>query len=337
MSTSVQPTTHKALMRAAVAESYGSAGEVMEIKEIERPIPGDDEVLIRVRAAGVDPSVWHLMTGMPYLVRIMGFGLRKPKHTVAGADFAGVVEAVGSDVSDLKPGDAVYGIGRGSFAEYVCAKAKKVAPMPANLGFEQAAAVPISGTTALQALRHVGKIAAGQQVLIIGAGGGVGTFAVQIASAMGTEVTGVCSPAKIDLVRSIGADHVIDYTHEDFVDGDIRYDLILDTAGNRSLSQLRRALTPRGTLVIVGGEGGGRWTGGVGRSLRALLLSPFVAHNLKPMFASERREDLLVLKELIEEGKVTPVIDRTYPLTESKTALDFVEGAQAKGKVVITI
>lgn len=337
MSTSIQPTTQKALMRAAVAESYGSAGEVMEIKEIEKPIPGDKEVVIRVRAAGVDPSVWHLMTGTPYLVRIMGFGLRRPKHTIVGSDLAGVVEAIGAKVSNLEPGDAVFGIGRGSFAEYACAKANKVAPMPSNLSFEQAAAVAMSGTTALQGLRDVGKIEAGQKVLIIGAGGGVGTFAGQIASAMGAEVTGVCSTAKTDLVRSIGADHVIDYKHEDFVDGDIRYDLILDTAGGRPLAHLRRALTGRGTLVLVGGEGGGRWTGGVDRAFRALVLSPFVAHNLKPMFASERREDLLVLKDLIEAGKVAPVIDRTYPLTETKMAIDYVEQAQAKGKVVITI
>ena len=241
---------------------------------------GDDEVLVRVHAAGVDQGVWHVMAGLPYPIRLAGYGIRAPKNPVPGADLAGVVEAVGKDVTRFQPGDEVFGIGKGSFAEYARAREDKLAPKPANLSFEQAAAVAISGLTALQGLRDHGNVRPGQKVLIIGASGGVGTYAVQMAKAFGAEVTGVCSTAKVDLVRSIGADHVIDYTREDFAEGKQRYDVILDIGGNSSLSRLRRALTPKGTLVIVGGETGGRWLGGFDRQLRARLLSPFVGQTL---------------------------------------------------------
>ena len=316
-------------MKAMTQDRYGSA-DVLALDDIAMPAVGDDEVLIRVRAAGVGPDVWHLMTGRPYFVRLMGFGLRKPKARVVGRDVAGSVEAVGKDVTQFQPGDEVFGTCRGAFAEYACAGAGSeggvggdgvLAPKPTNLTFEQAAGVPTSACTALQGLRDAGGIHAGQSVLIIGASGGVGTFAVQLAKAFETHVTGVCSTPKVDLVRSLGADHVIDYTSEEFADGAQRYDLILDTAGRRSLSHLRRALTQRGTLVIVGGEGGGRWTGGFERQLRALLLSPFLRQQLRSLTAVDRREDLLFLKDLIEAGEVTPVINGTYPLDEAPKAL----------------
>jgi NADPH:quinone reductase-like Zn-dependent oxidoreductase len=245
-------------MKAIVQDRYGAA-DVLELREIDQPVPTDDEVLVRVEAAGVDAGVWHLMTGLPYLVRLFGFGLRRPKVGVRGRDVAGRVEAVGKEVTRLRPGAAVFGICEGSFAEYACVREDKAAPKPASLSFEQAAAVPISALTALQGLRDKGQVKPGQKVLIIGAAGGVGSFAVQLAKAFGAEVTGVCSTTKADLVRSIGADHVVDYTRDDFADGARHWDLILDTAGDRSLSHLRRALTPRGTLVIVGvkGEEGG--------------------------------------------------------------------------------
>jgi NADPH:quinone reductase-like Zn-dependent oxidoreductase len=323
-------------MKAIVQNRYGSA-DVLELRDIEKPGINDDEVLVRVRAAGVDPGVWHLMTGLPYLVRIMGYGVRRPKYRVRGMDLAGHVEAVGANVTQFRPGDEVYGACSGSFAEYARAKAKDLAPKPVNLTFEQAAAVPVSGLTALQGLRDTAEVRAGQQVLIIGAGGGVGTFAVQLARAFGTQVTGVCSTAKVDTVRSIGADHVIDYTRGAFAPEGQRYDVILDTGGNRPLSQLRRALAPRGTLVIVGGEGGDRWTGGIGRSLRGLALSPFVRQNLRFFIATVRTADLLALKGMIEAGKVTPVIDSTYPLAEAAAAIRHLEQRRARGKIVITV
>ncbi len=324
-------------MKAVVQDAYGSPA-VLELRDIDKPVVGDDDLRVRVHAAGVDPGVWHLMTGLPYLVRIMGYGLRKPKVGIRGRDVAGRVEAVGKNVTRFHPGDEVFGTCEGSFAEYVCARPDKLAPKPANLTFEQAAAVPISALTALQAIRDKGKVQPGQKVLIIGAAGGVGTFAVQLANAFGATVTGVCSTTKVDLVRSIGPDQVIDYTRDDFADGAQLYDLILDTAGNRSLSHLRRALAPRGTLVIVGGEGGGRWLGGFDRQiLRAPILSPFVSQKLRPFISKERREDLVVLKELIEAGKVTPVIDRTYPLSEVPKAIRHLGEGHARGKVVITV
>jgi NADPH:quinone reductase-like Zn-dependent oxidoreductase len=324
-------------MKAVVQDTYGSA-DVLELREIDKPVPEDNQVLVQVHAAGVDPGVWHLMTGLPYLVRVMGYGLRTPKLGIRGQDVAGRVEAVGTNVTRFRPGEEVFGIGDGSFAEYACARPDKLAPKPANLTFEQAAAVPISALTALQALRDRGKVQPGQKVLIIGAAGGVGSFAVQLAKAFGAKVTGVCSTTKRDLVRSIGADHVIDYTREDFADGARHWDLIVDTAGRRSLSQLRRALTPRGTLVLVGGEGGGRWLGGFDRLiLRAPILSLFARQRLRPLVSKERSEDLLVLKELIEAGKVTPVIDRTYPLGEAPEAIRYLEAGHARGKIVITV
>jgi NADPH:quinone reductase-like Zn-dependent oxidoreductase len=323
-------------MKAIVQDRYGTA-DVLELRDVEKPQPGDDEVLIRVHAAGVDPGVWHLMTGQPYLVRVMGFGLRKPKIRIRGMDAAGTVEAAGRNVIQLKQGDPVYGTCDGSFAEYACARAERFAPKPANLSFEQAAAVPISGMTALNGLRDAGKLQPGQNVLIIGAAGGVGTYAVQLAKAFGAVVTGVCSTSKAELVRSIGADEVIDYTREDFTDGTRQFDLILDTAGRRPLSQLRRALTPQGTLVIVGGEGGDRWLGGFQRQIFAPLRSRFSEQKLLGLISKERHQDLMTLKDLIEAGNFTPVIDRTYPLSEAAQAIRYLEQGHPRGKVVITV
>ena len=278
----------------------------------QRQTIGDDEVLVRVSASSVDRGTWHVMAGLPYPIRLAGFGLRQPKALNPGRCVAGVVEAVGADADGFEPGDEVFGISEGgSFAEYVAVRASKLTRKPANLTYEQAAAVPISGLTALQAVRDKAKVTPGQAVLIIGASGGVGTFAVQIAKAYGAEVTGVCSPSKVDLVRSIGADHVIDYTVEDIADSERRYDVILDIGGNRRLSDLRRALTHTGQLVIVGGETDGRWLGGSDRQIRAILLSKLVSQKLGTFIASENAVDLGALRELIEAGKVTPVIDRT--------------------------
>jgi len=323
-------------MKAIVQDEYGTA-EVLELREIDKPQPADDEVLIRVRAAGVDPGVWHLMTGLPYLVRLMGFGLRKPKTGVRGTDVAGVVEAAGKNVSPFKEGDQVYGTCDGSFAEYACAKAERLAPKPSNLTFEQAAAVPVSGMTALHGLRDAGKLQPEQKVLIIGAAGGVGTHAVQLAKAFGAVVTGVCSTSKADLVRTIGAEEVIDYTREDFTEGTRQFDLILDTAGRRPLSHLRRVLTPQGTLVIVGGEGGDRWLGGFQRQIFAPVRSRFTEQKLLGLISKESQQDLLTLKSLIEAGKLTPVIDRTFPLKEAPEAIRYLEQSHAGGKVVITV
>jgi NADPH:quinone reductase-like Zn-dependent oxidoreductase len=323
-------------VKAIVQDRYGSP-DVLQLREIDPPVVGEDEVLVRVRAAGVDQGVWHLMAGLPYLMRIAGVGLRAPKNPVRGVDLAGRVEAVGQNVTGFQPGDDVFGTCRGSFAEYACARADRLVRKPASLSFEQAAAVPVSGCTALQAVRDRGKVRPGQRVLIIGAGGGVGTFTVQLAKAFGAEVTGVCSTSKTDLVRSIGADHVIDYTREDFADGRNRYDVILDIAGNRSLSQLRGALAPNGTLVIVGGEGGGRWFGGIDRQLRALVLSPFVGQKLGTWIATQPKEDLETLRELLEAGKITPVVDGTFPLSEAPEAIRYLRDGRAHGKVVITL
>jgi NADPH:quinone reductase-like Zn-dependent oxidoreductase len=322
-------------MKAIVQDRYGSP-DVLQLRDIDKPVVGDDEVLVRVHAAGVDQGVWHLMVGEPYLMRVAGVGLRAPKNPVAGHDVAGSVEAVGGNVTAFQPGDEVFGVCRGSFAEYASARADRLDPKPANLSFEQAAAVPTSGATALQGVRDKGKVRPGQRVLIIGAGGGVGTFAVQLAKAYGAKVTGVCSTSKTDLVRSIGADHVIDYTREDFADGRTRYDAILDIAGNRSLSHLRRALTPDGTLVIVGGEGSGKVLG-IERQLRALMLSPFVRQKLGTWVATVRKDDLRVLHEFLEAGTVTPVVDRTFPLSEAPEAIRYMRKGLARGKVVITV
>ena len=325
-------------VKAIVQDRYGSPDDVLELKDIDKPIVADHDVLVRVHAAGVDPGVWHLMMGLPYLVRFMGYGLRKPRARVRGMDVAGHVDAVGKDVTRFQPGDDVFGTCDGSFAEYARAREDKVASKPANLTFEQAAAVPVSACAALHALRGKGRVQPGQKVLIIGAAGGVGTFAVQLAKAFEAEVTGVCSTTKVDLVRSIGADHVIDYTRHDFAETGQLYDLILDTAGNRSLSRLRSALAARGTLVIVGGEEGGRWFGGFQRQiLWAPMLSLLVGQKLRPLVSTERQEDLQFLKELIEAGKVTPVIDRTYRLSEAPEAIRYLSEGDARGKVVITV
>ena len=326
----------KVTMQAVVQDAYGTP-DVLRVAEIDRPEIADDEVLIRVRAAGVHIGDWHVMTGQPYLMRVMGFGLRAPKARVRGMDVAGTVEAVGKNVTRFQIGDEVFGTGDGSFAEYATCREDKLARKPANLTFEQAAAVPTSACTALQALT-AGQIGSGQQVLIIGASGGVGIFAAQIAKSFGADVTGVSSPAKMDLVRSLGADAVLDYTKDELTADGRRYDLILDMGGNRSLAELRRALTPKGTLVLVGGEGGGRLVGGaMGRSLRALALSPFVGHNLRMVVAATKAADLQILTELIEAGKVTPVIDRTYPLSKVPDAIEYLSSGQARGKIVITV
>ena len=323
-------------MKAIVQDTYGSA-DVLELREIDKPEIADDEVLVRVKAAGVDRGVWHQMAGLPYPIRLAGYGLRAPKTQTPGMDVSGVVEAVGKSVTRFQPGDEVFGIAKGSFAEYARALERKLAPKPANLTFEQAAVVSISGSTALQAVRDHGRVEPGQKVLIIGASGGVGTYAVQLAKAFGAEVTGVCSTAKMNMVRSLGADHVIDYTREDFADGQQHYDVILDIGGNASLSRLRRALTLNGKLVIVGGETDGRWLGGTDRQLRALVLSRFVDQKLGTFIASENYEDLMVLKELIEAWKVTPAIDRTFPLSEAPQAIRYLKEGRARGKVVITV
>jgi NADPH:quinone reductase-like Zn-dependent oxidoreductase len=323
-------------MKAIVRDTYGSP-ELLELRDIDKPEIADDEVLVRVHAAGVGRDVWHIMTGLPYPIRLAGYGLRAPKNPVIGSDVAGVVEAVGKNVTRFQRGDEVFGIGKGSYAEYVCASEDKLAHKPANLTFEQAAVVAISGLTALQGLRDHGRVEPEQKVLVIGASGGVGTFAVQIAKAFGAHVTGVCSTTKVDMVRSIGANHVIDYTREDFAEGEQRYDLILDIGGNSSLARLRRALAPRGTLVIVGGETDERWLGGTDRQLRALMLSPFVGQKLGTFVSSENHEDMLVLKELIEAGKVTPIVDRIYPLSEVPEAIRYLEEGHTRGKVVITV
>jgi NADPH:quinone reductase-like Zn-dependent oxidoreductase len=325
-------------MTAIVQDGYGTAPEdVLRLAEIARPTIADDEILVRVHAASVDRGTWHLMAGLPYPIRVAGFGLRRPKASNPGHSLAGTVESAGREVTEFQPGDEVYGTCDGSFAPYASARASRLAPKPANLSFEQAAAVPVSAQTALQAVRDHAKVQTGQKVLIIGASGGVGTFAVQIAKAFGAEVTGVCSTSKVDTVRSVGADHVIDYTREDFADGQHRYDAILDIGGNSRLSHLRRALTPRGTLVIVGGETGGRWLGGTDRQLRALLLSPLVSQKLGTFITSENSADLRVLRDLIESGKITPAIDRTYPLSQTPAAIRYVKEGRARGKVVIII
>jgi NADPH:quinone reductase-like Zn-dependent oxidoreductase len=321
-------------MTAVVQDVYGDTEDVLRVDRVPVPDVGDDEVLVRVHAAGIDRGTWHLMAGKPYAARLV-FGLRRPRNPVRGREFAGVVAQVGGNVSALRAGDEVFGIGEGSLAELVVARARKVAPKPAAVSFEQAAAAPVSASTALQAVRDRAHVRPGQKVLVIGASGGVGTFAVQIAKAFGAEVTGVSSTAKIDLVRSLGADHVLDYTAEDIpVDG--RYDVILFIGGEARLRTLRRALAPAGTLVVVGGEDGGRWLG-MGRQLRAMALSPFVGQRLVTFVNSENAADLVVLTELFQSGAVTPAVDRTFPLAEAPAALRHLREGRARGKVVVTV
>jgi NADPH:quinone reductase-like Zn-dependent oxidoreductase len=331
---STNPTTNT--MQAIVQDRYGSA-EVFRLARVNRPEIAANEVLVRVRAAGLDRGTWHMMTGRPYLLRLLGFGIRRPKNTVPGLDVAGTVAAVGSAVTGFAAGEEVFGISRGSFAEYAAVREDKLARKPVNLTFEQAAVVPVSAGTALQALTDAGRVRPGQTVLVIGASGGVGSYAVQLAKAFGAQVTGVCSTSKVDLVHSLGADHVLDYTRDDFADGSHRYDLILDIGGNAALSRLRRALTPTGTLVIVGGEQGGNWTGGFGRSMRAPLLSRFVRQRLTMLASKERASDLERLIPLIEAGKVTPSIDGSYQLKRVPEAMGQLVAGQVRGKVVITV
>ena len=332
------PTAGGTTMTAIVQDRYGSAPEgLFRVAEIDRPGIGDDEVLVRVHAASVDRGTWHIMSGLPYPIRLAGFGLRRPKYANPGRNLAGTVEAVGADVTGFAPGDEVFGMSTGTFAEYAAARTDKLASKPAQLSFEQAAAVPVSGGTALQAVRDHGRVQAGEKVLIIGASGGVGSFAVQIAKAFGADVTGVCSTAKVDMVRALGADAVIDYTREDFADGGPRYDVILDIGGNAKLSRLRRALTPRGQLVIVGGETDGRFLGGSSRQIRAQLLSPFVGQRLSTFVASENAVDLIALRDLVEAGKLTPAIDRSYPLAETPAAIRHLMDGRARGKLVLSV
>lgn len=320
-------------MQAIVQDAYGSV-DVFRVAQIARPDVADNEVLVRVHAAGLDRGVWHTMAGKPYAIRPV-IGLRAPRNPVPGRDVAGTVVARGSAVTGFAVGDEVYGIGDGTFAEYTVARESKLAHKPANLSFEQAAIVPVSALTALQGLYDIGHIEQGQHVLITGASGGVGTYAVQLAKAAGAEVTGVCSAAKADLVRSLGADHVLDYSRDDFADGSRHYDLILDIAGNPTLSRLRRALTATGTAVITGGEHGGQLTG-MSRGLRAVALSGFIRQRLAFFIASERATDLERLSTFIETGRLTPCVDRTFPLNEVADAMRYLEAGNVRGKVAIT-
>ncbi len=322
-------------MKAIVQDEYGSA-DALDLRDIEKPEIDDDEVLIRVHAAGVNIADWAIMNGLPYVARPV-YGLRKPKNPVRGSDVSGTVEAVGAGVTRLHPGDEVFGESVGSFAEYATGTEGKLAPKPANLTFEQAAAVPMAGLVALQALSDHGDVRAGQKILINGASGGIGTFAVQIAKSLGAEVTGVCSTRNMDMVRSLGADHVIDYSHENFTQMNQRYDFILDNVANHSMSELRGALTPEGTLVPNGGGFDNHWFASGGRMINAYALKRFVSHKLRPFLVSSKFEDLVPLKELIEAGKVVPVIDRTYPLSEAFQAIRYVGEGHTRGKVVITL
>ncbi len=321
-------------MKAIVYCDYGSP-EVLKLETIAKPVPNDDQVLVRVRAASVNPYDWHFMRGEPYVMRL-GNGLRKPKGMRIGVDFSGTVEAIGKNITQFKPGDEVFGGRTGSFAEYVVTSERFLIPKPDNLSFEQAGAVQIAGLTALQGLRDKGKLKAGEKVLINGASGGVGTFAVQIGKALGAEITGVCSTRNVDLVRSIGADHVLDYTKEDFTKRAERYDLILDMVGNHGLLACRRALKPDGRYVMIGGRKG-RWIAPLDTVIRALLLKPFVKQEMGFMMSQINRDDLMVLREMMQAGKVTPVIDRTYPLSEVRAAVAHVESGRARGKVVVNV
>ena len=325
-------------MKAIVYCDYGLAN--LKLADVNKPTPTDDQILVKVRAASVNPYDWHFIEGTPKIMRMMGVGLRKPKDTRLGVDFAGTIESVGKNVTQFKPGDDVFGGKGGAFAEFVCRRAEgAVALKPASITFEQAASVNIAGITALQALRDKGKVQPGQKVLINGASGGVGTFAVQIAKSFGADVTGVCSTRNVDLVRSLGADHVIDYTKEDFAKGTERYDVILDNVPNHSLSECRHILNPKGKYVMIGGGGpnDSRWVGPFGRVIHALVISPFISQKMGMMMADPSQTDLAILGDLMQSGKMKPVIDRTYKLSEVPEAIRYLEEGHARGKVVITV
>jgi NADPH:quinone reductase-like Zn-dependent oxidoreductase len=323
-------------VKAIVQDRFGSP-DVLQLADTDLPEAGAGDVLVRVHAAALNPADWHILRGDPLVARLMGVGLTKPKARVAGIDAAGVVEAAGSDVRGLRTGDEVLGFCRGAFAEYACAAADMVVPKPAGLTFEQAAAVPVAATTALRGIRDVGGVTAGQRVLVTGAGGGVGTYAVQIAAALGAEVTGVCSTRNVELVRSLGAAHVIDYTIDDFTGGRTHYDLIFDNVSSLPLSRLRQALTPKGTLVLNGGGSPGHVFGPVAGILRAVVANAFVSQRLRPLPTRQNQEELLAVTRLIEDGKLTPVVDRTYPLANTAEGLRHVEQGHARGKAIVTV
>jgi NADPH:quinone reductase-like Zn-dependent oxidoreductase len=326
-------------MKAVVYTDYGSP-DVLQIRDIKKPVPTDDQVLVKVRAVSINPLDWHFIEGRPYIMRGMMGGMRKPKSPRLGVDYSGTVEAVGKNVTQFKLGDEVFGNKIGAFAEYICPRADRaVAMKPASVTFEQAAGIPVAGLTALQGLRDHGKVQPGQKVLINGASGGVGTFAVQIAKNLGAEVTGVCSGRNADMVRSLGADHVIDYTKEDFTKGNERYDVILDNVGTQPLSGFRRVLKPNGILVMVGGGGpnDGKWVGPMARPIKAMLMSPFTSQKMGMMLAEPNQKDLNLVAEMMDSGKVKPVIDRTYPLSQIREAMAYLEQGHARGKVIITV
>jgi len=324
-------------MTAVVQDRYGPAPEgLLRTGQVAVPAVGVDEVLVRTHASSIDRGTWHIMAGLPYPIRLAGFGARRPRYLNPGRALAGTVEVVGAGVTGFAPGDEVYGTGTSTFAEHAVAPADQLAPKPANLSFDQAAAVPVSGLTALQAVRDHGRVRAGQRVLVVGASGGVGSFAVQIATASGAAVTGVCSTGKVDMVRALGVEGVVDHTREDFV-GAGPFDVVLDIGGNATLSRLRRALAPRGRLVVVGGETDGRWLGGSDRQLRAKALSPFVRQHLGTFVASENAADLDALRDLVEAGKVRPVIDRIFPLAEVAAAVRHLLDGRARGKIVVSV
>jgi NADPH:quinone reductase-like Zn-dependent oxidoreductase len=325
-------------MKAIIYCDYGTA-EVLKLEDVEKPAPDDDQVLVKIRAAAINPLDWHYMRGTPYIMRLSA-GLRKPKEIRLGVDYAGTVEAVGKNVTQFKPGDDVYGARDGALGEYVVARAdRSVVLKPANLSFDQAAGVPVAAVTALQGLRDKGKLQPGQKVLINGASGGVGTFAVQIAKSMGANVTGVCSTRNLELVRSLGADQVIDYTTTDYTASDALYDVILDNVGNRSLSENRRVLKREGIYVLIGGGGpdAGNWIGPLGKPIKMLFVSPFVSQEMGMLLADVNKAELTALNDLFQSGKVTPVIDRRYPLGEVPEAIRYLESGRARGKVIITL
>ena len=322
-------------MRAITQSTYGTA-DTWKLDEIGQPEITASQVLVRVRAAGLDRGTWHLMAGLPYAMRL-GLGFHGPKTPVPGIDLSGTVVAIGADVTRFRVGDEVFGIGKGAYAELAAVREDKLALKPANLSFEHAAALGVSGSTALRAVTDVGRVATGQRVLVIGASGGVGSYAVQIATALGAEVTGVCSAAKADLVRSLGARQILDYARDDFADGSAEYDVIIDIAGNSSVSRLRRALARRGTLVIVGGEDGGKLTGGMDRQLRAMALSPFVGQRVALVLPKEHYSVLERLAALVEDGTLVPAVERTYPLSAAPEAMRHLVAGRVRGKVVITI